>query len=118
MNYNSCILNSLKVIDLLQKNSLCSEKYSLGCDKPYLGPDYNPICYNTRPISLYKRDGSIFMLNTYQVFRVEKVSKNCVLLQALSGTSPNFTATGEFVSISPDCFCVIRSFPDTSITCI
>ena len=24
-----------------------------GCDKPYLGPTPNLVCYNTRPINLY-----------------------------------------------------------------
>jgi len=57
-------------------------------------------------------------MNGFSVFRVEKVEDDCVILQALTGTSPSFVATGEFVTISPSCFCVIRCFPDTSITCL
>lgn len=107
MQYNRCILNTLKVIDLLQRN--CNTYLP-----SYLGP-YNNCCYNTRPISLYQKDGSIFSFCSYQIFRVEKVSNLCVLLQALTDS---FSATGVFVNVSPSCFCVIRSFPDTSITCI
>ena len=29
-----------------------------------------------------------------------------------------YTATNDFVTISANCFCVIRCFPDTSITCL
>ncbi len=118
MRCNNCILNLLKVIDLLQRNSSNDCSFEFGCDKPYLGPTASSVCYNTRPISLYKKDGSIFSVNNYTVFRVEKVENDCVVLQALSGTSPNFSATGEFVTISAKCFCVIRCFPDTSITCL
>ncbi len=118
MRNNNCILNLLKVIDLLQKNSTTGCSLELGCDRPYLGPSSTMICYNTRPISLYKKDGSLFQVANYSVFRVEKVENDCVVLQALSGTSPNFVATGEMVTISANCFCVIRCFPDTSITCL
>lgn len=117
MRNNNCILNLLKVIDLLQKNSSSDYAIDSSCDKPYLGPVCTPVCYNTRPISLYKKDGSLFSMNGFNVFRVEKVEDSCVTLQALTGTT-SFVATGEFVTISPSCFCVIRCFPDTSITCI
>ncbi len=90
MRCNNCILNLLKVIDLLQRNSSNDCSFEFGCDKPYLGPTASSVCYNTRPISLYKKDGSIFSVNNYTVFRVEKVENDCVVLQALSGTSPNF----------------------------
>ena len=118
MSSNNCILNLLKVIDLLQRNSISSKALEEGCNRPFLGPNMNLSCYNTRPISLYKKDGSLFSMNGFSVFRVEKVEDDCVILQALTGTSPSFVATGEFVTISPSCFCVIRCFPDTSITCL
>ncbi len=118
MKDNNCIFNLLKVIDLLQRNSTNHESFATGCDKPYLGPACTTICFNTRPISLYKKDGSLFSVNDYSVFRVEHVENNCVTLRALSGTNPNYTATEVFVTISPTCFCVIRCYPDTSITCL
>lgn len=118
MRNNNCILNLLKVIDLLQKNSSNNCPVDISCSKPYLGPNPTMLCFNTRPISLYKRDGTVFKVSDYTVFRVENIDNNCVTLQALNGISPNFTATGEFVTISSNCFCAIRCFPDTSITCL
>ena len=55
MKDNNCIFNLLKVIDLLQRNSTNHESFATGCDKPYLGPACTTICFNTRPISLYKK---------------------------------------------------------------
>ena len=118
MRNNNCILNLLKVIDLLQRNSSNQCITEEGCNRPFLGPTSTFTCYNTRPISLYTKEGNLYTLSNYSIFRVEKIDDDCVTLQALSGTDPNYTATGEFVSISPKCFCVIRCYPDTSITCL
>lgn len=118
MRGNNCILNLLKVIDLLQRNSSNHCILEEGCERPFLGPSESFSCYNTRPISLYTKDGSLFSISNNTVFRVEKVEDDCVTLQALSSSGSNYTATGEFVTISPSCFCVIRCFPDTSITCL
>lgn len=118
MRNNNCILNLLKVIDLLQRNSVNSCNNEEGCIRPFLGPSNTVSCYNTRPISLYTKDGSLFTFSGSSVFRVERVDDDCVVLQVLSGVNPNYTATGEVVTVSPRCFCAIRCFPDTSITCL
>lgn len=118
MRNNNCILNLLKVIDLLQKNSAHNSPIDITCSKPYLGPNPTVVCFNTRPISLYKKDGTIFQVSNYTVFRVENIDNDCVILQALAGSGTNFSATGEFVTITSNCFCAIRCLPDTSITCL
>mgnify|MGYP000234709717 CR=1 FL=1 len=48
----NCLTNILDTILCLQekKDSCCEEG---GCDKPYLGPTPNLVCYNTRPINFY-----------------------------------------------------------------
>lgn len=103
-------MNFLKVINLIQKKSLgtCFPLTFLNCNK---------IC-NTRPISLYKKDGSIFKYNNYTVFRVEKIICDTVKLRALVESNNSFSFTSIFVIVCPKDFCVIRSFPDTSIACI
>ena len=49
----NCLTNILDTILCLQekKDSCCEEG---GCDKPYLGPTPNLVCYNTRPINFYE----------------------------------------------------------------
>ena len=54
-NTTNCISDLLRRILLLQKQDIDNESYS-GCDKPYLGPTCNFICYNdidTEDIYLY-----------------------------------------------------------------
>lgn len=118
MRNNNCILNLIKVIDLLQKNSMdyCSLEHE--CSRPYLGPNGNFSCYNTRPISLYTKEGELFTFFNTSFFRVEEVHNSCVTLQALIKSNDSYVATNEFITINTNCFCVIRCFNDTSITCI
>ena len=118
MSSNNCILNLLKVIDLLQRNSISSKSLENGCNRPFLGPSMNLSCYNTRPISLYTRDGNLFTYANTTFFRVEAVDDCSVVLRRLIKTNDLYTATNDFVTISANCFCVIRCFPDTSITCL
>ena len=54
MKSNKCIRNLLKLINLLQNNSINNCSMNDGCTKPFLGPSINNICYNTRVITLYK----------------------------------------------------------------
>ena len=75
-------------------------------------------CYNTRPISLYTKDGSLFSFCCNHFFRVEKINDNCVTLQALKTCDDGYIATREFITIDTNCFCVVRCFPDTFIPCL
>ena len=49
-NDKSCLTSILETILCLQ-NSKDDDCEVLGCDKPFLGPTPNLICYNTRPIN-------------------------------------------------------------------
>lgn len=118
MRNNNCILNLLKVIDILQRNSSSSKKIGEGCTRPFLGPDIISSCYNTRPISLYTKNGTIFTSSGNSIFRVEKVSCSCVTLRGLTLSNGSYIATNQLVTINPSCICVVRCYPDTSITCL
>ncbi len=122
-NDTCCIAKILKVIDILQKE--CSnECVSEGCDRPFLGLNGCYI-YNTRPITLYNRDGGIFNVNYYvnnqlttsNIFRVENVSGCCATLRILTSQVveevPVYTATNEFVTVNLECFCILRCLDDT-----
>ena len=80
-----CISDILKKILLLQKQDYDNECFS-GCDKPYLGPSCVPICYNTRPVSLYNCSNGLpwsfqftrnGVIEESSVFRVEALDDCC-----------------------------------------
>ena len=80
-NDSCCFAKILKVIEILQNSSTNPACCEEGCDKPFLGPNQNFICYNTRPVQFYTRAGTLFSASYTQdeevlnsnVFRVEKV---------------------------------------------
>lgn len=125
-NESCCIAKILKVIDIIQKESKCIE-VNEGCDKPFLGNTSGSFVYNTRPITLYNRDGSLFTVNYYvdnvlttsSIFRVEDIDGCCAKLRILSATVVDgvttYQDTGEFVTINTDCFCVLQCLDDTFI---
>ncbi len=124
MSSNSCIKNLLKLICLLQKNSLNTCSLDEGCTKPFLGPVINNICYNTRVITLYKRNGEIFeatyedsngVLNTSSLFRVNSVNDDCVTLLILTNDGTNYLSTGQFITLNIGCICAIRCLEDVAI---
>ncbi len=124
-NCSSCIFDILKKILVLQKQDFDQENY-VGCDKPYLGPVCNSICYNTRPIQLYNCctgapwsftytvDG---VTNTSDVFRVESLDDCCCTCRILylDPTTNNYVGTSEFVTIDLNCCGAIRCLSDTYI---
>lgn len=124
-NDTCCLAKILKVIDILQKECT-NECVKEGCDRPFLGLNGCYI-YNTRPITLYNRDGSLFTVNYYvnnnlttsSIFRVENVCDCCATLRLLETVVDNgsttYTATNEFVTINLECFCILRCLDDTFI---
>ncbi len=124
-NDNCCIAKILKVIDVLQKNcnNDCLDE---GCDRPFLGLN-NCSNYNTRPITLYSRNGTLFTANYYvdnvlttsSVFRVEGVKNCCAKLRILEPTTvegvTTYSSTNEFITVNLECFCVVRCLADTFI---
>ena len=120
-NESCCIAKILKVIDVLQKESIC-ENLPEGCSRPILGI-VEPNNFNTRPITLYTRDGSLFTVNYYvdnvlttsSVFRVENVTGCCATLRILATNGETYTSTNEFVTINTECFCILRCLNDISL---
>ena len=76
-----CLGKLLKVIDILQRNAGGSDCFDLSCTRTYLGSSPNIICFNTRPVTFYTRNGNIFSTtytldgttNTSSVFSGVKV---------------------------------------------
>ncbi len=120
-----CIHDILKKILLLQKQDFDNESYS-GCDKPYLGPVCNSICYNTRPIQLYNCcTGAPWsfpytvnnITGTSDVFRIESLDECCCTcrLLYLDTTTNQYVGTNEFATIDLNCCGAVRCLADTFI---
>ena len=124
MRTNSCIKNLLKFICLLQRNSQNTCALDGGCTRPFLGPIVNNICYNTRVITLYKRNGEIFEatytdqdgnLNTSSLFRVSDVHHDCCTLLILNENNGEYISTGEYVTVNIGCICAIKCLEDVVV---
>lgn len=129
-NKDTCCLGKLlKVINILQRNAEGSDCFDESCTRPYLGSSPNIICFNTRPVTFYTKDGNIFTTtytlnnttNTSSTFRVEDVKDNCVKCRILrenpdtSDVNRRFLATNEFITINLDCICVVSCLDDIII---
>ena len=77
---NNCLARILNVINILQNNAEKIECQDNSCTKPFLGPNTNLLCFNTRPVTLYRCDNTPVTLNytnssgdalTSSIFRVE-----------------------------------------------
>jgi len=123
-NCSSCISDVIKKIIILQNKDFDHESY-VGCDKPYLGPVSNTVCYNTRPIQLYNcstgepwcftftNNGST---STSSILRVETLDDCCCTCRILGTDCDNqYTGTSEFVTIDLSCCGAIRCLADTYI---
>ena len=123
MNTNSCIKNLLKLILLLQNNS--SNKCINNCSKPYLGVSNNSN-YNTRVISLYKKNGDIYTIEytdnegnnlTSSIFRVMGIDGDCCTLLILNNNNNNnYSSTGQYITVNLNCICAVRCLIDTNIS--
>ena len=126
-----CIANILEVIVKLQNRS---DKFDCmeGCDRPFLGPAISTLCYNTRPINLYRCcDGELwtfpYTLNgttgTSSVFRVEQVDGCCCTCRVLAPNPDTtvenvpYVGTESFVTINLSCVGALTCLPDTFIAC-
>ena len=121
-NKDSCCLGKLlKVIDILQKNANGNDCFDESCTRPYLGSIPNVICFNTRPVTFYTKDGSLFTANESSVFRVESVNNCCVKCRILrpnpdtSDVTRRFITTNEFITINLNCICAISCLDDIII---
>ncbi len=138
MNDNDCcIINILKVINVLQDQAEKVDDMPSTCDRPFLGFTSNSqaFVYNTRPITLYTSNNLPLTLpytityngdeinSTSTAFRVEKVCDNCVTCRVLA-TNPDesssfpYVKTDSFFTVSCNCICALRCLDDTFIECV
>ncbi len=123
MRTNHCIRNLLRLIHLLQENSVNTHCLEDGCTKPYLGPTINQICYNTRVITLYTKNGTLLSSNyidngnmiSSSFFRVEKVFDDCVTLRVLAVDGDDYISTNSFITVNLGCICAIKCVVDTVV---
>lgn len=124
-NCSSCISDILRKILVLQKQDFDCDNF-IGCDKPFLGPIVNNVCYNTRPIQLYiccNGNPWTFDYTTSEgtassdVLRVEALDDCCCTCRILSldNTTNNYVSTGQFVTIDLNCCGAIRCLADTYV---
>ena len=124
-NDSWCFAKILKVIEILQNSSTNPACCEEGCDKPFLGPNQNFICYNTRPVQFYTRAGTLFSASYTQdeevlnsnVFRVEKVDDCCCKCRILQrgANQDEFVATNSFITINLKCMCVLKCLNDVAL---
>ena len=125
-NCSSCIADVLQKILVLQRQDFDNDNY-LGCEKPFLGPIANTICYNTRPIQLFicsngepwtfnytLSDGTTGTSNRLRVEALDDCCCTCRIL-AYNEESDQYSSTGQFVTIDLSCCGALRCFQDTSI---
>lgn len=141
---SGCIAEILNVINVLQRNSECSEACLDSCDRGFLGCNSASLNCNTRPVMLYTccGNGTPWMMPTTKenvncmaergtcpscssVFRVEKIDGNCATFRVLAdnpdtceaATIP-YVATNSFFTMDLNCCCVLRCLNDTYVECI
>lgn len=131
-NEECCLANILKIIVTLQNRSEKFDCLAEGCDRPFLGPTPSTICFNTRPITLFRcSDGEAwsfpFTLNgetgTSTVLRVENVEGCCATCRILAPnpeatTESPYVGTDSFATINLKCVGALRCLADTFINCV
>lgn len=123
---NNCMADILKVILILQQSAEGNDECLDTCDRGFLGQQCCPVCYNTRPITLYTCNTTTPLAmpisksptetTTSNVFRLEKLDGCCATCRVLVVNGDNnYTATNSFFTINLDCLCCIRCLDDTFI---
>ena len=124
---DNCLAKILNVIKVLQNNADKTECQDNSCTKPFLGLNTTILCFNTRPIMLYRCDNTPVTLNyqgvngdsTTDVFRVESVTNDSVGVLLLEEVTENgvttYQSTNTYATINLGCVCAIRCLPDTIV---
>lgn len=109
---NDCILNTIRQIDQLQRETL-REKDSdcVGCGGSLIAK-----IYDTKPVTFTLCCDETF--NAYlglscektDLFRIEKVMRDCVLLRLLKRDSGCVRCTKHTVILKLNCICAIQCF--------
>lgn len=124
-----CIEETLKVIVRLQNCSDECECMRAGCDKPFLGPTPSLVCFNTRPIRLFRcLDGGIWTLpytyngtsGTSDIFRVESVDCGCATCRILipnpeTTSTSSYIASDSYFTINTDCIGALSCLADIQV---
>ncbi len=131
---NTCGFSKiLKLIDSLQRNSLCNDSIDNTCSKPFLGNILTSECSNTRPVTFYGRDNNLITVDytatvggeeltgTSSTFRVQRVDGCCVVLNILI-ENPDATATtrpyisiNQTITLNLNCVCALKCLNDTFV---
>ena len=121
-NNSCCFAKILKVITTLQRSTNNDCNLALGCDKPFLGNITSSLGYNTRPITLYNKNGELFTAvydtsgDTTSVFRVESVHGDSCKCRALAPTTTEgtttYSSTNFFIEINLKCVCALKCLDD------
>lgn len=126
-----CLHDLLELIVKLQdcKEECCPT--NSGCDKPFLGPTPTLICFNTRPVRLFRcSDGEAWTLpftfegetGTSSIFRVENLDECCATCRILipntdtTNTLSPYIATDSFFTINLDCVGAISCLADVFVS--
>ena len=127
MNNENCLSCILKAIVTLQNNADKTPCDDNSCTRPFLGEVQELLCFNTRPITLYRCDNSLVTLpyttngleNTTSVFRVESVNDNSIKVRLLElNPDGTYTNTNTFATINLGCICAIRCLQDINLTIV
>ena len=119
-NLTNCIAKILNVINVLQNNANKTECQDNTCIKPYLGPITNTLCFNTRPIVLYRCDNTPIALEytdsngTTQPTHVCRVGV-LLLSENTTGDTTTYNNTNTYATINLGCICAIRCLTDTIV---
>lgn len=121
---NCCLSELLKEILMLQNRDINNSSCG-GCDKPFLGPSLNCMCYNTRPLSFYNcQTGNLWSIqytlngsvSSSTVFRIEKLDDCCCTCRILiENTDGTYTPTTQFFTIDLNCVSAVQCHPDVFI---
>ena len=128
-NLDNCLAKLLNVIKVIQDNAEKIECNDNTCTKPFLGTINNSLCFNTRPVVLYRCNNEPITLNYTStegteeqttIFRVESVTNDSVgvlLLNEQTDEEGNvtYTSTNTYSTINLGCVCAVSCLPDVTI---
>lgn len=128
-NENNCLVKVLEVIKVLQNSASKIECFENTCTRPFLGGNGSLICFNTRPVMLYKCDNTPVTINyinssgiesSTSIFRIQSVSNDAIgVLLLEENTDPTVTDeylnTNTYATINLDCICCVRCLGDTVV---
>lgn len=125
-----CIKEILEIILKLQDCTNECEILNNSCDRPFLGPSPSLICFNTRPVRLFRcLDAQSWTLpytfndtsGTSDIFRAESIDGCCLTCRILipnpdttTQASP-YIATESFFTINLDCIGAISCLTDAFV---